>query len=1097
MAKKIYALLVGINDYWWEGGKLTGCVNDVDHLHGYLTGNYPGADLAVEILKDGDATRDNIIRLFRGHLGKATSEDVALFHYCGHGARWMSAPEFKQFYPDGWDEGLVCYDSRKAGVACPYDLADKELAVLISEVAKKDPHIAVILDCCHSGSGTRDVDSFRNMRVRQTSAVAEQRPLDSYLSGHYTELKQRGGEQWFFIPESRHILLAACERTQTAKETADASGVFTSTLIEVLDKSSGDISYADLFVRCRSAIRKRAENQNPQFESYRNFRPFGGFLGRETASGRPRHHVFFDGQSWKLDAGALHGLPTESEKSVGLVLFQDGDPTHPIGSAATVLVGPQESEVRLPPEVAAGDTAVRYLAEITSVPVAPVLVYYGGDPAIGELLRTALEADKSVNAMLTDLPEGTRYALSVEGGNLLLMQRERNQLIQGVAINPAAPGDGVRLMLSVVKQVVRWEKSWALQNHGTQMDPSLVDFVFVEQLPGGTEHVYSDPSITLDYVKTGDEWTRVVGQFRVRNRTAQTLHVIFAHFTGGFGINVYSNDPIPPGEDFVTLAVGGDPTVAFWVDDPANESVEHLKLIVSTEKVDDFLLSQEELELGRMLSATRGFGAARAIRKYDNDWFTRSMSVRIVRQLDEVGPRGAALANGQIVVQPHPSVQARLSLRSAGATTEPAPAARGATETSSGVAEGSDFYRALGRQGLSMLNFAGARGEDQSILELTDIQNAAALKDHPLEIELKVPLKDDEAILPIVFDGQHAALGGDTFRDESGTTHVSVSHIPDIPDTRRSLGGSLKLYFFKIYLKRDTVNQLRWLEFKPDGSFAYHKEAVAGKVAAAQNILLLVHGIIGDTEGMATGVQQTGLDRKFDLVLAYDYENLSTPIAETAQKLKAQLAAVGLQEDDGRKLTLLVHSMGGLVSRWFIEREGGNKVVDHLVMCGTPNHGSPFGEIDGARKILNVLTGVAVNYVPAFIPFSGAVLLLLNRSKKITPTLEQMNPASDFIKTLNGSDDPGIRYTILAGNVETYQEPSDPFFARMLARAGKSVLFEALFGMQANDIAVSVDSILEVGAKRAVAPARKDVACHHLNYFVSAAGQKALAALEW
>ena len=34
--------------------------------------------------------------------------------------------------------------------------------------------------------------------------------------------------------------------------------------------------------------------------------------------------------------------------------------------------------------------------------------------------------------------------------------------------------------------------------------------------------------------------------------------------------------------------------------------------------------------------------------------------------------------------------------------------------------------------------------------------------------------------------------------------------------------------------------------------------------------------------------------------------------------------------------------IGGLVARWFIEREGGNRVVQHLVMLGTPNAGSPW-----------------------------------------------------------------------------------------------------------------------------------------------------------
>jgi pimeloyl-ACP methyl ester carboxylesterase len=380
---------------------------------------------------------------------------------------------------------------------------------------------------------------------------------------------------------------------------------------------------------------------------------------------------------------------------------------------------------------------------------------------------------------------------------------------------------------------------------------------------------------------------------------------------------------------------------------------------------------------------------------------------------------------------------------------------------------------------------------------LTDIENAEALAEKPLEIDVNVPLNADEGILPLVFDGQHVLLGGDTFKDEQGNTHISIDHIPEVPDNRRSLGKALKLYFFKTYLKQDNVNQLCWVEYKDDGAIVRHKTMIAEKVNAAQNIAVLVHGIIGDTEIIAKGLRMAGLDQKFDLVLTYDYENLSTPIAETALDLKKKLEAAGFGANDNKKLTLLVHSMGGLVSRWFIEREGGNAMVDHLVMCGTPNNGSPFGKIDGARKILNVLTGVAMNYIPALIPFNGAIMFLLNRSKKITPTLEQMNPSSEFIKTLNSSGDPGIRYTILAGDVEEYQEPSDKLFPKMLAKAGKGFVFSALFGNAAHDIAADVESVLGIDGSRNPAPKRGNVSCHHLNYFISEPGQKALAAVEW
>ena len=138
MSKRVFALLVGINDYSPAVGKLSGCLNDVDHFHGYLTDNYDRTRLQIEILKNRDATRPNIIELFRSHLGRAQAGDVAVFQYSGHGARWKSAKPFEQFYPGGRDEGLVCFDSRGSG---GFDLADKELAVLLAELAKNDPHI--------------------------------------------------------------------------------------------------------------------------------------------------------------------------------------------------------------------------------------------------------------------------------------------------------------------------------------------------------------------------------------------------------------------------------------------------------------------------------------------------------------------------------------------------------------------------------------------------------------------------------------------------------------------------------------------------------------------------------------------------------------------------------------------------------------------------------------------------------------------------------------------------------------------------------------------------------------------------------------------
>jgi pimeloyl-ACP methyl ester carboxylesterase len=307
------------------------------------------------------------------------------------------------------------------------------------------------------------------------------------------------------------------------------------------------------------------------------------------------------------------------------------------------------------------------------------------------------------------------------------------------------------------------------------------------------------------------------------------------------------------------------------------------------------------------------------------------------------------------------------------------------------------------------------------------------------------------------------------------------------------------MYFFKTFLSQENVNQLCWIEYNPDGSFERRRSQVAEKVAAAKNVVVLIHGIIGNTDSIVKGLQLAkevdgkSLNQKFDLVLTYDYENLSTPISETAVKLKEQLAAVGLHESDNKKLTLIVHSMGGLVSRWFIEREGGNKVVDHLVMFGTPNDGSPFGKVESARQLSSIVTTLAINTFPAFAPFGGALLYLLNGSRKLTPSLEQMNPTSDFITKLNSSPDPGIPYTIVAGDIRDYDESTDPLMAKLIAKVGQGVVFDLLFQHAGHDIAVSIDSIQSVTDNRTPPPQKQTIICHHLNYFVTDEGLKAMA----
>ena len=1088
MAGKIYGLLIGINAYPDHVGRLYGCVNDVDHFHAHLKRRFGPSSLAIEVLKDGDATRDNVIRLVRTHLGKASSGDVAVMQYSGHGARWRSAPEFAALFPEGMDEGLVCVDSREPG---GYDLADKELAILLAEVAAKEPHLAVMFDCCHSGSATRGADELNNLRVRQTHTVDDPRPLESYLDGYYADQLRRA--EAIAIPEGRHILLAACDRYQKALEGHDRSGVFTSTLLEVLDKSGTEISYADLFVKCRAAVRKRVKDQDPQFETRRGFGAYQGFLGSKVKERPKRFMVHYDSPSWQVAMGAMHGLPTDNDRRAEFDLFRESDPDRRIGRGLTRGVGAQKSDIRIIDCYPAPDTDERLEAELTSLPVPPLAVDVEGTAEAFLTLRQQLDqADDATLgfALWNDQPQGSKYALRVLPDRYELVLRESGKVLQG---SIGHEQDSAEYLFEMLKKIAAWERGVALANPSTKFRLDDVPLK-LHQLIGDKAVPVEGDQITIDVSDRDGGTSYFEGMFTAANQTRQPLHLALLHYSESFGVDAPFNDVLPITSSPMTVTLEGENRFTITLEaNEGDQAVHRFKLIVAAEPIDDFLLVQDPIEIGAVRRPEETRGRVKGFRPGEpevrklsrNEWFTKDFTVRLVKTQGEVGPRDVSVAGGRITIKGHPKLRANISLGAAKS------AARGV---------GADFALALERQGMELVDFAptrsvgGVRGDDQSVLEISDIRNPEVLADEPLEIEIEAGLGEDEYLLPIAFDGEHLHFVGHPSKTESGKVSVSIDEIPEVADDRRSIGRAIKFYFFKSYLKFREVNRLAWIEYKDDGTFERHDDGVKEKVAKSKRVLLLIHGIIGNTDGIVEGLKLArdgsgrSVDQKYDVVLTYDYENLSTPIEETARELKRQLGEVGLRVGDDRELVIVCHSMGGLVSRWFIEQEGGKDFVDELVMFGTPNVGSPFGRVDMARDLMSMLTTLAINTFPAVAAFGGALVYLLTRSKKLTPTLEQMHPDSEFITKLKRGADPRVRYRIIAGDVRHYDASGDAVTARLVAKLGRGKLFGLIYGNRGHDIAVADESILGVDDHR-IHPAQKDsVICHHMNYFASDAG---------
>jgi len=303
----------------------------------------------------------------------------------------------------------------------------------------------------------------------------------------------------------------------------------------------------------------------------------------------------------------------------------------------------------------------------------------------------------------------------------------------------------------------------------------------------------------------------------------------------------------------------------------------------------------------------------------------------------------------------------------------------------------------------SPFSFVPARSTsaEVDVLELQDVENPKVVtEEEPILLRMPQRLAENEVVLPMMFDGEDYLPLGIGVPVEEGT-ELRLNRLPTQGEaTTRSLGGSLKILFHKLVLKRLGVGydwpRLALVTYGADGTptYEHHPARVREALAGARTALLVVHGIIGDTRDLtrAAGQPEWDLARGMDAVLALDYENLHTSIDTSGFELAAALRAVGIEGKQGPRLTVVAHSMGGLVSRSFIERFGGSTIVEHLVTCGTPHQGSPWPRIqDGISALLGLsLNGLAVGGPLATV--GTAIAFLARATEMIDTALDEMRP---------------------------------------------------------------------------------------------------------
>ncbi len=1098
MTKTIHALIVGINAY--PAHPLYGCVNDalavgsffkefcdnpdngLNWAPQYLLAPHPEDMAAIAAAASEDPSiaghkkpsREAFIKTFTDHLcsSRIKPDDICLFYYSGHGAQELAAPEFAHIETDGMNQTFVLLDSRETGNR---DLLDKELAWLLSQVKNKIPdgHLLVVTDSCFSGNSTRDSGS--SVRERRERARDTATPYLEILGVKDVEASARIFQlldnKAFYIKESAHIQLAASRENETSKETAIGGkqhGIFTWNLLRVLRQGGAALNYTEIMRRTETFVRSMVSNQLPQLSAWGGAQKSENFLGAAYAPARTEYLIEFQKGQWRLKAGALNGVVVDtSGKSKTLVRLTKGREVEvtAVYSNYSLLDPGKFTQLSDKANAVHEERAV-----FLQMPNSSISVFVDPASIQGEKLSKLQEAIAAANCSYCDFGgqsvEGADYAAQLDGsGKYMLVRKGSNYPVFKRQIQP---GQFVAFCNNVgrARFVQEMGKS-SIQ--GLSREDIEVKFEILENVDNATINItkgmpVSAEAIVLHYHPGNDSAAPKIPALRCSVQLKKKgFWVGGLYLDNEFGIYPLlevKQDLNGEKRQFEVTNEGATYNAIPLYIDPirlkqgVGETTESIKVFISSAAFNLADFEQEPLPLDEETTRKSiGFGPGS---QAPPDWMVLTFPVTIKAVSERVALKSLSGLGFSVVGLPDGfSAQAAMSslseierkllkIKSRGfeLLAEP-PVLPPASLWGDAPQESVVFSK----------NFEANSSQALSVLELTDVTGPL---EQPFFLDLEESCSDDEVIVAF---GYHKEMDGFVpLGISTGNRQIEVVAMPTetpgiIADEEaglsdKGLKSSLKMFFKKL-VRKQNPNTLALVNKDLNRETDISK--IRSAVGAAKNILMVTPGWLGDTEKIAAAVMKlTRIHESYEVVLAYDYENLNTPLADTAKDLHRRLLDAGVfAPGSGRRLTILASSTGGVMCRWMLEQDkNGVDFVRKLFLVAVPNLGtdlSPF------RKRLFGLIGKALSGVSAIKPYLLPLSILAKKTgKEMWVTLNQLDPKSEFLLLLNhkASLPPAIQRSSIGGTVKNLRlnrNNSGGFWKRMKRFALKTFLDWAVF----------------------------------------------------
>ena len=568
MTKNIYSLLVGIDNYDPESypsvPSLKGCVNDINAIETYLQERI-AKDKSSEFqlvkplkLTNEKATRKAIIDGLNNYLFQADSEDIVLFYYSGHGSQEPANPELlrQEKEADNLNETLVCYDSFTPNSR---NLADKELRYLISKVARQKPHIVVILDCCHSGTGTRNIPEGSRRAPEDTRF----RSWESFVFAEEL-LGSRAIGKKVSIPEGKHIILAACRDNQEAKEykteTGEYRGIFSYFLLQTLQHDNGTLNYRDLIRNVSGLVSGKVNSQSPTVEAILgNELEEEAFLGGAVPQRPPYFTLSYNKnhQSWIIDGGALHGIPQSSggEQTI-LAIFAPGTDGEDLrnldGAFAEAKVTRVLSQLSLV-EINVGGEVLNqdfsYDAVVANLALSKLKVKLEGDEegvklAVARLETASGNKQPSLYVVLAEPEENADYYLEAKNGQFWIQTAMESDLqVAPIPNNLEEAGytdETAKKAIQTLEQIARWQNTLDLKSPaGSRIKANDIKLEIVKVAADGSPmYAIAAAEIALEYERHYDSWEAPEFFIRLTNQSNKTLYCNLLNLTQSYAVTL-------------------------------------------------------------------------------------------------------------------------------------------------------------------------------------------------------------------------------------------------------------------------------------------------------------------------------------------------------------------------------------------------------------------------------------------------------------------------------------------------------------------------------------------------------------------------------